>query len=176
MRKIVALFFIALLPGILLTGCSKPNPTPEVLDPIYGDLSKREADFAAQIAAEEKLLAEHKEKLLKLTPQTGQIKFAQKRYFESLARIAKLEQMKKYYSLRKETRKSYVRTEYLKAFRENRPWPDPKEYQDYKAQKALEDAPRVWNAKERFERAKLPTKKRAGASSEKGEKAAEGGH
>ena len=68
---------------LLLSSCNKPDPNPELKDPIYQDLLKRVKEMDSQIAEETKTLEEHKGALAKVVPQTGQNKYAQKRVFDS---------------------------------------------------------------------------------------------
>ena len=42
---------------LLLTGCKHEEPNPELLDPIYSDLVKQQADDEGKLAAEQKALA-----------------------------------------------------------------------------------------------------------------------
>ena len=143
-----ALFF-------LLLACEKPNPTPELLDPIYQDLENELKKAEAEIKSTEKELEGFRLEEKKVQPQTGQIKFAQKRVFETEAKLEKLKQMRTYWLLRKETRQKIARKSYLKAYKEKAPWPDPKEYQDYSLQRKLEQAPLNWNVKRRLEEAAI---------------------
>lgn len=143
---------------VFAAGCNKPNPNPEHLDPIYAELEKEKKDMESAISAESKQLAEFKEALAAVKPQTGQIKYAEKRYYESLAKVEKMKQMLSYLEIHIESRKKSAKRAYLKAFYKKEPWPDPKEYETYKAQKQLEAAPRAWDAKARIEKMKAPVK------------------
>ncbi len=132
-------------------GCNKPNPNPETLDPIYANIQSQVASVDAEITAEKAKLTENQTSFENVVPQTGQIKFAQKRIWESKNRIEKLNQLKKYWEVRKESRKIHARTEYMKAFASGKPWPDPNEYVMYKNQQKLENTSRSWNVKKRIQ-------------------------
>jgi len=170
MKPIIILFFLI----SVLVACDKPNPTPEAGDPIYNDLLKEAADVSNQLKSAEKELEGFQKDTAAVLPQTGQIKYAEKRVYETSARIEKLKQMKQYWELRAETRKDWSRRNYLIAYKAKKPWPDPNEYEQYKLQRKLELAPRQWNIKQRLEQSRVgvtfdtPTKT-AGPAGEPGE-------
>ena len=164
---------LLLLASFFLWGCDKPNPEPEKLDPIYEELQKEAASMNSQVAAAEKELEGFKKDLEAVVPQTGQIKYAQKRVYEAEAKLTKLKQLKDYWEMRVESRLKWDREHYLKAYNAKQPWPDPKEYEEFKAQLALERAPKQWDLKQRMEQAKLGMKlKGSGEHGEGGEGAA----
>lgn len=150
---------------IILAGCHQPNPHPETMDPIYSDLEKEKKNIDGAYSSEKKELEGLEQALREVKPQTGQIKYAQKRVSESKARIDKLYQQKLYLELRLQSRLEHVSKAYLIAFEKGLPWPDPKEYQVYKSQKGLETAPKAWSVGNRLEKAALP-KKAAGEHGE----------
>lgn len=141
--------FLLLVP-FLIAACNKPDPNPENRDEIYQELNKQIAEITHAIDAEEKQLVEHKKNLSEVVPQTGQIKFAQKRVFDSQAKIDKMKQQKNWLEIRTKERLKETRKGYLKAFKANEPWPDPKEFEEYKAQTKLRQAKRDWDVKERI--------------------------
>jgi hypothetical protein len=141
--------------SLFLVACDKPNPHPETLDPIFSEFEK-EADLAGKAAvAAEKELEGFQKDLEAVAPQTGQIKYAQKRIYETQARIDKLRQLAQYWKIRVETRKEWAQKSYLAAYKEKRLWPDPKEYEEYKQLRKLEQSSRQWNPKARLEQAKM---------------------
>ena len=153
--------FLFLIILVIASACNKPNPNPELLDPIYSDIQAQENNINAEIAAEEAKLAQNEQSLETVTPQSGQIKFVQKRIWESKNRLDRLYQMKKYWIVRKDSRKIQARTEYMKAFNSGQTWPDPKEFAAYKAQQKLEMSSRVWNVQKRIDETKIVEKKTA---------------
>lgn len=137
----------------LLVGCEKPNPHPETMDPII-------ADIEAEIKATESALNSAKKELegfkldeKKVQPQTGQNKYAQKRVYETQAKIDKIDQLLQYWRLRLESRTKEARKAYLIAYKKKEPWPDPNEYKEYAIQKKLRQAPLNWDVKRRMEEA-----------------------
>jgi hypothetical protein len=154
--------FIFLIILVMAVGCSKPNPTPELLDPIYSDIASQVSAVESEIAAEEIKLSENQSAYDNVVPQTGQIKFGQKRVWDSKNRLEKLKQLKKYWEVRKESRKIHSRIEYLKAYNKGKPWPEASEYSQYKAQQKLENNSRSWNVKKRIEELSTPKKAASG--------------
>lgn len=160
MRLIYALFL--LIP--FLGACEKkPEPNPEARDPIYADY-KAELGLAEQgLAAEEKALEGFKAELNDVVPQSGQIKFAQKRIYESMDKITKFEQRKLYFELKIQARLLEVKKSYKAAFAKGEAWPDPKEYDEYKvAGKLRRDGLIGWNVENRMEQAGVAVKKKDG--------------
>ncbi|WP_374076517.1 hypothetical protein [Bdellovibrio bacteriovorus] len=151
-----------------LTACNKPDPNPELKDPIYSDLTASLAATTQALEGEKKTLEEHEQTLKDVVPQTGQIKYAQKRVDESKDRITRLEQEKQYLELKIEARKKSSKKSYLKAFKKGEPWPDPKEWDSYQIEKKLRNAKRTWDVNERL--------KETGFGQEKTPVPAAGGH
>ena len=132
-----------------LLGCNKPNPHPELADEIYLDLNTRAQDAAKEVDSEKKKFEGFKKELEEVKPQTGEIKYAQKRYFESELKIQKLEQTKKYFELKAASRKKYTFLEYQKAFHAGKPWPTEEEIESYRKYKEVSNVPPGWDTKKR---------------------------
>ncbi len=153
-------FLLIFMPFLLLS-CNRPEPTPEIRDPIYQEY-KSQQDLAKKAVAEAiKTLEEKKAALEKVKPQTGQIKYAQKRYWDTQRTIDNLLQQEKYWTVKIKERESLARTEYLKAFKSGKTWPDPKEFQEYSTEKRLREARLHWDNKDRIEKSKAETFKPA---------------
>jgi uncharacterized protein YhaN len=150
MKHFITIFFLT----SFLVACDKPNPTPEANDPIYNEMLKEAAETNSAVAAAQKELEDFQKNLDAVVPQTGQIKYAQKRVSETTAKIEKLKQMKQYWEIRADSRKDWDRKSYLQAYNAKKPWPDPEEYEQYKLQRKLQQAPRNWNLKERIDQAR----------------------
>lgn len=140
---------------ITLAGCNRPDSNPELKDPIYSDINSSLGSVSQELESEKKSLAEHEQALKDVVPQTGQIKFAEKRVFEAKARITKLEQEKTYLELKLNARLKEARRSYLKAFEKKETWPNPDEWSQYQAEKNLRNAKRAWDVKDRMEKANL---------------------
>lgn len=143
-------FFIILLLGSLISACDRPEAEPEKRDPLYLSVVSEEQSVRSQRIALMKELEGFEKDLLMVAPQTGQIKYAQKRVFETQEKITKLEQLEKYWKLKAVERKAFSRRKYLEAYSKKETWPNPEEYQEYLAEKKLIDAPRAWNVKSRL--------------------------
>jgi hypothetical protein len=143
--RILAILFIT----ISLFGCNKPNPNPELADEIYQDLTAQASEVKRETESEKKKLEGFKKDVEKAVPQTGEIKYAQKRYFESEMRIQKLEQLAKYYELKAAERVRYTRLEYLKAFKDGKPWPTEEELAAYRQYKLSSHIDGGWDSRKR---------------------------
>lgn len=156
--KLIIIFLLF----FVVVACDKPNPEPEKADPIYNDIVAEIGAANSAVTAAEKELEGFEKEAAAVVPQTGQHKYAGKRVSETAAKLEKLRQMKKYWEIRAETRKEWARKSYMTAYKAKKPWPDPKEYEQYKVLRKLEQAPRHWNLKERIDQS------RAGVSFEPG--------
>jgi hypothetical protein len=148
MRLIAAIFLI-----FTLAACSKPDPNPELKDPIYSDLQTQLGATTAQLEAKKKELEGFEKDLIEVVPQTGQIKYAKKRVFEAQALVNKFEQEKAYLELKIEQRKRTAQASYRKAFAKKEEWPDPKEWASYQVEQKLRNAKRSWDVKDRMKEA-----------------------
>ena len=112
------LFFILFY--CFLTSCNKIDANPESSDVIYQDLQQELEVSVKGLESENKNL----EKLLlekdKVVPQTGQIKFSQKKIFETENTITKLKQQKQFFEIKLALRKNEVMDRYLESRRGGR--------------------------------------------------------
>lgn len=143
-------FFVVIF-SFFLISCNKPDPNPELKDPIYLDLVAATSAVTNQLENEKKTLADHRKTLREVALQTGQNKYAEKRVRESAERINKLEQEKQYLELKVEAHKRAAKKSYLQAFKNGEAWPDEKEWNSYKTEKKLQSASKTWSAKSRIE-------------------------
>ena len=144
---------------LLLFSCNEPEPNPEIRDPIYLELKTQQDLSKKAIAETEATLLEKKADLEKVKPQTGQIKYVQKRLWDTQRTLDSLIQQEKYWTIRIKEREQVARIEYLKAFKAGKTWPDPKEFQEYSTEKRLREAKLHWDTKERIEKFKVDNKK-----------------
>ena len=138
-----------LLSGLLLS-CNKPDPQSYKRDPIYQDILAELALANGALAQARSDLETHKQSVAKAIPQTGQIKYAQKRFWQATERVTKAEQMVRYWEIRASSRKSQADRQYLRSFYNKTPWPDQKEFDEYSKNKLLSQRKRIWNLRERF--------------------------
>lgn len=142
--------FIVFYFCIFLISCNKPDPNPELKDPIYTDLTVSAAALAQQLESEKKALEENRKTLLEVVPQSGQNKYAEKRVRDSSEKISKLEQEKLYLELKIEAYKTTARRSYLQAFKKGQAWPNPEDWSAYQMEKKLLSAKKTWSVKERI--------------------------
>lgn len=143
--------FILIIISTWLLACNKPNPTPELVDPIYIDLQQQAQSAKKELESEIKKNEGYKKEVESAVPQTGAIKYAQKRFFESEARVDKLKQEVKFYELKVDSRKQFARKMYAKAYKNGEIWPNEEEFVAYKTQKALSNIETSWKTKKRVE-------------------------
>ncbi len=144
------IIFVTLL---LLSACNKPDPNPELKDPIYADLNAELALAEAAIAAEAANLKKFQDELAAVVPQTGQIKYAQKRVEETKSKLARHQQQRDYFELKIAARKKLASRAYLEAFHKKTDWPDPEEWRAYQLEKKFRSAKKTWDVKERMKEA-----------------------
>lgn len=130
-----------------ISGCSRPNPTPEKLDPIYLDLMSRSsvAKAAAETTKEE--ILQLREDLAALPARDPSRRKYQQDISKKETQLMVADQEALYFEIRAEQRREYARKAYLEAFNRGEKWPDPKDFEAYKLQRRLEDAPREWNSR-----------------------------
>lgn len=153
-----------LLSFILLVGCDKKDPQPELKDPIYQDMLAQKSAAERGLADAEKSLEEKRNDLKGAEPQTGKISLFQKRVFEAEKVSETFRQQIKYWTIRIRERALFARRSYSQAFSEKKPWPDPNEYSTYLSEKKLRLAKIEWDAKQRLEDYKSSIKKPAAAA------------
>lgn len=171
--RILTLLFLC----AAMIGCNKPDPNPELKDPIYNDLNSRLGSTKQALEAEKKALEGHEVALKDVVPQTGQIKYAQKRIYDSQAKIQKLGQEVKYLELKIESRKRDAKKSYKIAFQKGEEWPNPTEFSSYEAANKLRAGKMTWDTNARVKALAPGSKPAAGGhgAAEGGEKKAEGG-
>jgi hypothetical protein len=130
-----------------ISGCSRPNPTPEKVDPIYLDLIGRSsvAKAAAETTKEE--IIKLREDLAALPARDPSRRKLQQDLSKKETQMMVADQEALYFEIRAQQRMAYARKAYLEAFDRGEKWPDPKDFEAYKLQRRLEDAPREWNAR-----------------------------
>lgn len=169
-----AILFPAFVALLLLVSCKSEDPNPELIDPIYNDLNAELKSATAALAENKKSLEDNQTKMaLTKYPDLNYISL-QKDRAGYLRVQAKLEQQAKYLEIRVEQRKEFARADYRRAFRADKPWPNPEEFEEYKARKRLRSAPRSWDKRvpklTRYNKP-APEAKKAEKNSEGGEKA-----
>lgn len=158
-----------------IISCNKPDPNPELKDPIYNDLNSRLGSTKQALEAEKKALEGFEQALKEVVPQTGQIKYAQKRVYESQAKIMRLGQELKYLEYKIVSRKKDAKKSYSEAFKKGATWPNPAEFEAYQGAQRLRAAKSSWDTQARVQSLSAGAKKAPAGHGEEGEKKSEGG-
>lgn len=130
---------------LFISGCTKNDPHPELLDSIYKDLVV-ELDIASKGLDEEEknLISVLKEKSMAI-PQTGQIKFANKKVADSYERLNILSQRKKFFEIKIAQRVQFAQLRHDESRRPGgKPWPDPEEQALYSSVAKFQRDKLVW--------------------------------
>ena len=159
---------------VLLAGCEKPNPHPELLDPIYADLSKAAEEFKKQAETDKAAVADAKKELAAAVPQSRQIEYAQKRLISALEKARRSEQFARYFEVRAENRIEHDKIDYSAAWVAKKPWPDPNEYQQFLQSEQLASQHSIkWDANSRRVQEGFPVAKDKKSGEKPPEKKAE---
>ena len=128
-----------------LASCSKTDANPETSDVIYQDLLQELEVSTKGLESESKNLEKLMLEKEKVVPQTGQIKFSQKKIFETQNTITKLSQQKQFFEIKLAIRKKEVMDRYLKSRKGGRPWPDKEEITTYRSTLKLQREKLSWD-------------------------------
>lgn len=136
---------------LLLVACNKPDPNPELKDAIYQDMQTEMGIAEKALAEAKKNVEEQKKALNAAAPQTGRVKYAKMKVWEAEKVVDTLEQQKKYWIIRVDQRRDFIRHKSLEAFNKGVPLDRSKEVDEYMAEKRLRSAKLKWDAKQRRE-------------------------
>ena len=147
MKNTLFLLIYLILPLFLLS-CKKEDPNPELSDIIYKDL-KSEYDMSVKQEAElQAQVEENTSHYLKTPPQQGLSNVNRSKLTASENSLATVKQQKKYFEIKIEQRRLYVQQRYKESLAEGgRPWPDPKETEDYKIRLKLQRDKFEWDVR-----------------------------
>lgn len=126
------LIFIAIM--VIFTACTQSDPNPEKMDGIYKDLvSELELARRSLDLEEKSLLGLLKEKSIAI-PQTGQIKFANKKIADAEEKIMIMRQRILFFEISVAQRTELAKIKYAASLRAGgKPWPDKEEVALYKS-------------------------------------------
>ena len=132
----------------LALSCKQEDPTPELSDKIFKDL-RAELEIAKKnTETEASQQVKVAQELSHAVPQTGQRKFAEKRVFDSQNQLSTYHQQEKYFEVKLEERRIYVRKRYLESLLPGgRAWPSPEEDAEYDLRLKLRRAKLDWDKK-----------------------------
>lgn len=154
----LTLFMVLFFSVVFHLGCNRKDPNPELIDPLYQELEKQKKSAEAELKAAQDALIEAEANLKKVTPQTGQIKYAQKRFNDAKNKVIKGQQIVTYYAVKIEARKWSARSEYTSAFYDKTPYPSTAPLESFKLNQQLSQNERDWSAKKRREELGFPNK------------------
>ena len=140
-------FSFLLYVALILVGCKKEDPNPELLDPIFKDLEARAAAYGRNVEEAKAKIGPLKEQIEKTEARSIDLKNLEKELAKEKIKLMNSEQLERYYKIRAERRKLTGRLAYKKAFSADQPWPDPREYSDYLVNIRLQEANRNWGAR-----------------------------
>lgn len=130
-----------------LSGCNKENPSPEYVDPIFVDLQKRATDSKKTLGEEVKKQAELRLAIEKAPANSIELKNSTRDLEKSQGAALDFEQKALFFEIRAKRRRLVDQITYRDAFAKGLPWPDPKEYSDYRLNIRLQEASRNWSAR-----------------------------
>ncbi len=148
---------MVLVLGCALLGCEKADEKPELKDPLHQNLTTEAA--ALKTAVEEAKLAvtDAEAEVKKAVPQTGQHKFAQKRYWQARNRLTMAQQRYQAVNVMAEMHMWKTRVQSLEAFHKGEEWTGGNDLDHYQEQETLNRKSRNWSVKERRAALGLPT-------------------
>lgn len=129
-------------------GCRKPDPAPEMRDPIYSSIKKDLKKAEGSLKEAETEFEENKSNLDKIEPYTRQSKTFWGKYWRSEKKVRKAKQKVHFLNLHLINRKYAAKNSYIRAFnaKAEDSWPSPNTINRYKLNKRLKNAPRKWNS------------------------------
>ncbi len=156
MSRVLNIFSLILV--ILASlGCNRPDPDPELKDPIYLDISSELKALEGAIKTAEKEVDKKKKDLKKLPPGDPNIRQQAALLFGDEKKLLILRQQASFLKIQQEKRRDHVRAVYPEYFEQKKPWPDEKEFERYKKIKELRVGPKSWEER-RKQREKIDQK------------------
>lgn len=137
---VILLYFL-----ILSVGCNKKDPNPEQKDEIYKDYMQELEIANKSVEAQEKEVEKLRLELNVAVPQTGQIKYAQKKFFEAEKVLDKFKQQRQFFQIKLEQRKADVQQKYDASLNGGKPFPDEEEIKNYQSTLKLQREKIRWD-------------------------------
>ena len=139
---------LSIIGVLFLSGCNRPLPNPESLDPVYADLLSESSRAAKEVTEAQANLAEKMKTDEKTDFHDPTRRHTRQVILTDRLRLSELQQTGEFYRLRAESRKSHDLDAYRAAFgtESEKSWLSEDELRLYKAQKRLQSAPRQWKS------------------------------
>ena len=109
------------------------------------DLGAEASASKNAVMSEEKSVKDLAEQLKTLPPRDPTRTRVQRELSAAERNLTRHRQNLIYYEVRREQRQAFDRETYAKAFEEDKPWPKPNEFAEYKKVKQLRAAPMSWD-------------------------------
>jgi hypothetical protein len=116
---------------LFAVGCNKRDPTPEKGDGPMADLAAELEIARKSVDSTTKDLAGLRKEQAAAIPQTGQFKIFQNKINDAEASLDIYKQQVKYFEIKLELRRHYIRQRYDESLKGGRPWPDEQENKEY---------------------------------------------
>ncbi|MCH2532982.1 MAG: hypothetical protein MK008_00910 [Bdellovibrionales bacterium] len=140
-------FYILFLLFLSIIGCKSKNPNPEFLDPIFLDYQSQYKEFSKEAESLPKQIESAQEELKEAAPRSTEKVVARRALKKLKSQHETAKQKAEYFKIRMEKRRIHSKIAYEKAFYNDEPWPDPKEYKAYQQNKKLRSANMNWNSR-----------------------------
>lgn len=131
---------------IVISGCRREDPQPELSDYIYIDLKNEVQAGERNVEEFKKKLASAEESFRISAARTIDRRTAKDEITKYTDALNRASEQLEYYKIRLSRRYAETRYNYRVAFREGRAWPPEKEFEYYQVQKKLANAPKAWSA------------------------------
>lgn len=150
-------FYYFIIFSLFFMGCTKVNEKPELLDPIYLDLTSQADKIKKDIDGKIKELDGYRESYKTQEVNQFERKLTKTNIQNATAEIAKLKQQLQFYEISTESRLIFARKQYLQYFKEGKEWPPKSVFISYdKNKKVRSEYQRNWT---RGMASRVPSKK-----------------
>lgn len=128
-----------------LSACDRPLSEPELHDPIYLDMQKGVKEWERATIDFEKKIEENKKDLAGMSNKDPMRHRVRAEIYEQERTLLKMKEKELHEQLLLEKRKEVSRAEYARARERKEPWPNPEEYEGFKAAQRLRASSRNWD-------------------------------
>ncbi len=139
---------------LVLVGCEKPNPTPELGDPIFQDIQSQMKSSEKELVDAEKAIQDASAAIEKIVPQDGTYKILWEKYFQAKKNKEQVQERGQFLAASLDRRKKLVRKRYREAWNSGtkKLEVNASELEDYKQNRKLATDSRDWSTKTKYYR------------------------
>lgn len=160
--RVVLLLFATLF----VISCDRPMKDPHLADPVYYYYKKGFEDNTQEMAKLTDEIKRTNDLIEKAEPQTGARRALLDMMFEHKQKLSRLDEHQLYLQQKMKERIQEVKTQYMKAYQEKRPWPDKKDHDMFQIELNLQKLKgKEWLAERRIKYREKPTTNPSPASS-----------